>query len=158
MYKKLGLQIDIGDKLRELLHKTMANLVCYYKSSDPNFLIAENNKRQGHRAPVDLNLPEHLDVNIWIYIREYQRHVKVRVKDISVGGACIILPFSDDEDCRQVNQIVDLVIEVGKQAFSTTGTIRTVSRIHPSTKQKRFLEKKYLDKIDQRQRLWKEAM
>ena len=145
MYKQLGLQFaDVPSHLQEKLHSHMAQLVSYYKRTNEHFQIASNQKRQTYRSPVDVDLPKDLNIEIWMYYSDLERYIKLRPKDISTGGASVVIPFEDKT--IGLNTSLTLLVQFAGAQYQILAHVKYVGKITVSKGQKSFL-KKYFNQI-----------
>ena len=96
MYKQIGLSFeDVSEKDREAVGYSVNALIDYYKENNRTDLFsAPSDKRSSYRVVPISPLPRDLSlVEIWMW--HNNRFRKCLIKDISITGAGIILPFND---------------------------------------------------------------
>lgn len=143
MYKRLGLEFEKHDTLVNKLHTHLIRLASYYRRLDPTFMVEPNDKRKFYRLPIELTLPAEYNIDLWLCTNN--KKIKCRIKDISVSGCCLILPFDDKDDLYVTGNNVSILLYIQGLEFQVSAIIRNSVGIAVSRGAKNFLRNKFLN-------------
>jgi hypothetical protein len=141
MYKLVGVQFEaLPSTSREALFCQMTKLTSYMKGKDSNYRVDISKNRESYRLPLDPNLPADVEIEAWVFTEELNRFVKMRLKDISIGGMAFIPPFPDLKKKFEQGSTIKVVLRFGKVEISLDARVKNYSKIDTSKGQRIFLK------------------